>query len=338
VSPVRRLRRPRTTLGITATLVVAIVLIDVVASAASYLTYRDAPPRMPRFETDGVRVVDPAIDAYSPMPAIYGFSATSLPSSVTDDGEGRLTYTVENIDTVQPDVNAGYALAAIDQFRRTGQRSWLERAQNALDQVLATARRGLYPHKFPARNDLQQVVAPGWHSAQTQGLVLSAAVRLAELTGHRRWQRVAERTFSTFLRFRAFADEDGHFDDDWVSSVDNNAFLWFEIYPTASTPTSVITAHDFALIGIYDYWRTARPGVRRDTAQILLDGGVTTLLHTLTVVRRAGGISQNSTIAGQRDPHAHRTVVVQTRLLAEVTGDALLARLSAELDRDVPDG
>ena len=218
-------------------------------------------------------------------------------------GDGKLYY--------HPVQMAQMGLFLLDNYRQTGIRAYLNRAQAIADRLRAegvAARGGLYlPYRFPWVHG-EDLGLP-WYSGMAQGQALSLFIRLYGLTG-----RAIDLSTSRLL-YRTLIETDRS-RRPWVSYVDASRYLWFEEYPQ-STPDHVLNGFVFAIFGFYDYWLATR-----DTSvRTHLQGALTTVRARITAYRVPGGISYYC--IGHRVQMAiyHALHIRQLRMLATISSD-----------------
>jgi hypothetical protein len=289
-----------------------------------FKTFR-ADEAVPAFATTGLLPVD-GVDSYFGSAAGRALPPTGPPAHADGVAPERSGEPAKD-----PDVKAAAALTALAEFSAGGHERSLLRSVEIVDGLLGTSTHGLVPHTFPVRHWFGEPLVVPWYSAQTQGLLLSALVRLEAATGQQRWADEAGAVFASLQLSRAYP---GYSNKEppaaWMSYVGDETSrhrLWFEKYGrqegTAYNdyPSFVIDAHIAAVIGIYDYWRMTKSPV----AERMFDGGVSTLLARLPDIRRIGGVSESALHSNIYNLEHHRTVTRQLWLLSRMTGNKALA-------------
>ena len=306
-------------------------------SNATYRQYTQAfrhDTAITRFATTGF-VLSVGVDAYSQSPV--GRLPPTSPAPPPGDRAGSERNAVA---VAPPDVALATAINALAEYSRTNDRQALNRAETLVGGLMETTQNGLVPHDFEAINPAGQTLVRPWFSAQTQGLLLSALVRLEAVTGSQRWADDAGAVFSTLRRTRNNRDYSAVEPRPiWTSFVGDNKVttnLWFEKYWRMDGPnyydypSMVVDAHIAALIGVYDYW-----GMTKDPAAArLFDGGATSLLSRLPDIRRNGGVSETALSWGVFQLDHHRVVTEQLSVLAQMTGDRRFDAYSRLLAKD----
>ncbi|MBA2531930.1 MAG: hypothetical protein H0V23_07470 [Nocardioidaceae bacterium] len=285
--------------------------------------------QIPSFHRDGVQIRDALVKPYAPPARALDFTTTpEAPADVSSSGQ--ITY---RDGAVFPALNATYALAALATYERTGEQRWLSRAETAVAQVLDTARNGLLPYAFPDKNLFDQELPVPYYSAEAQGLVLSALVRLHEVTNEMRWRKPADAIFKRLLRFRGYAADGLEPPKIWFGLVDDSGFLWFEHYPQGAVPSLTVAVHLSTVLGIYDYWRMTQS----PRARVLFTGGVATLQAYLPIIRRPGQVSRLSIQSDDGNLRLHHMVQGQIEILARIVGETELQGAARGLRRDARD-
>lgn len=325
----QRLRRGP--LAALAALLVSIALVDAGATAVVAVVHRNDPPALPAFLRSSA-ALRPGADPYPSLPASYGFTTTPA-KPATADGSGRVRTATAAGAVVDPDLSAQYALAALAAYDRDRDRAWLTRAGRALTDVMAQAPDGLVRHGEPGTSGKQTLPA-GWVSASTQGLVLSALVRLHAATSDERWATEADHVFDALLRFRDFAAPDGTVPTPSVGFVDVQQHLWFLEHPQAAVTDEVVTAHVFALFGLADFARSGADVPRTSAARSLLAGGLATVEAVEPELRVIGGAAWTSPQRVERSLALHHVLVDQLRALTRMTGAPRYRTAAAALDED----
>lgn len=278
----------------------------------------DADDDLAPFTVADISIADADVDVYSPLSSAYGYTtAPPEPAVVTESGQ--VTFRDGEIN---PGLSASYALAALDEHRRTGDPAWLSRAESAVLHAMRTADGGLLPYRFVDSDALGVRLDTPWYSAQGQGLMLSALVRLARTTGEARWRMEAKAVYETLQRFRDFGADGAQPPRPWISLVDDSGYLWFEQFPTGSAPSLVVNVQLTAVLAVYEYWQLTRDPV----ARTVFAGGAATLSHYLPLIRKPGRAPWYS--LATKDPDARYDDLVDRQLatLARITGDEAIRR------------
>ncbi len=242
----------------------------------------------------------------------------------------------------KPDAVIARVLQLLAKGRPEGNEQPVAQAEVLLQTLLRTTDNGLVPHNFDAVNAAGQELVRPWYSAQTQGLLLSALVRLHLATGEQQWADAAEAAYATLTLARA--NQRYNLVEPppvWTSYVGDNTIatnLWFEKYSRVKLggpydyPSMVVDAHTTALIGIYDYWNmTNDPRAAR-----LIDGGATALMSRLPDIRRPGSVSESALGWGVHELEHHRVVTRHLTLLAQMTGDRRFSSFAERFATDAP--
>ena len=325
-----RRRGPLTTLMVVLVIVLAL---DLAGTAVSYVTHKGDPPHLPDLEhTAGA--VRGGVDPYELPAASYGFS-TEATGNLEISDDGRVRRAVGDEALFDPDASLRYALAALDRDAEEPGQGWDAKAATSVREVLEHSRDGFAVHEIPTQDAKGNPIPAGWVSGQTQGLLLSALVRLHATTGEPRWRRASNRVFDTFLPFRNVADENGDKPTTWVSMLDKGDYLWFEELPQSAEPSFYVTGHVAALFGLYDYWKTARGG-RKVVAEQLISAGASTAAMAASSARLPYYAARSGLSGSEdRDGGRHRVLAAQLKSLQEMVRDRDLRRLARLYPRDI---
>lgn len=239
----------------------------------------------------------------------------------------RLTGRLHN----HPVVQATHIMGWLASYDRTGDRRYLDRAVANGDRLLeesVSSRGGLF---FPYRFDFDLHGRPDlrldgpWYSGMAQGEVLAALLRLEQATGQERWRRAADATFTSFTLPRSSSDP-------WVVDVDAQGLLWFEEYPHGRHSDRAYNGHNFAVMGVYEYWNaTADP-----RAEALVRGGLTATLAYAPSIRVAGGYSLYCLTHDVPSVSYHGVHINQLASFYSITGDPRFATWSDRFLADAP--
>jgi len=195
--------------------------------------------------------------------------------------------------------------------------------------VLDDSVQGLYRHDYPEKV-LHGRLKPGWFSARSQGLMLSALIRLARITNDPGWRERADDAFSTLLRFRGLVANEGGAPGHWISFVDDDRYIWFEKDPDGPALGATINSHLTTTFAVYDYWRLTRS----ETAARLFSGAVATIKHYLPRIRVPGGVSRLSMSTPLQSLESHRVVTEQLYALSRMTRDPVILRAAQAFRSD----
>lgn len=289
-----------------------------------YARLLDKDDDLPFFNMLRVRIQDPDVDVYRPLPpemAIYR-TASDAP---------RVTYAggvSPRGDSISPTISASYALAQLDDYRRTGDVDALRRAEQAVDEVLGTTIAGAAPYRFREMAG-EEILRTPRYSSEGQGLMLSALTRLHEVTGDERWSRQAGKMFAALTAVRGYGVPAR---EPWMSWIDSSTYLWFDQNAPNVAPFSATDVHLAAVLGIYDYWRMT--GSER--ALQFFIGGVATTNAYVQAFRQPGRPAIDSLRTDSRSPSVHAVITRQMASLVDITGHRRLARYATRLASDYP--
>jgi hypothetical protein len=253
------------------------------------------------------------------------------------DGKGVAMFSLDNQLYDHPVVQATDGLNAIESYRITGTKAYLQQALADANRLIDTRveSRGawFYPYPFDFRlhgNKTETIRAP-WYSAMAQGQVLSLFVRLAEATADQSWRVAAENTVTSFTLAPVESDPTVPF----VTWVDQDNHLWLEEYaqlPLTNTDRTI----NGQLFAMYGLWDAARY-LHDERASTAFSGGAATIRsHILTSVRTPGWISRYCLQHVVLSDRYHLTVTGQLTTMFRYTGVSDWARYSDTFRDDYP--
>ncbi|MCV0403946.1 MAG: cell wall-binding repeat-containing protein [Chloroflexi bacterium] len=186
-----------------------------------------------------------------------------------------------------------------------------------------------FPYSFDFNLHGRGVMDAPWYSGMAQGVALSGFVRLWEVTGDEKWMTAARDTFLSFRVSRQAGKP-------WFAVVENGS-LWFEEYPWLPYDHT-FNGHNFAIYGVYDYWRVTR----NREAELLALGGIATSARVAGTVRTPGGIShyciaQSCLDRKVRTAPYHLTHIGQFVQLHRYTAHETFAKQADTFTADNPD-
>lgn len=313
-----------------ALLIAVALLLDVIAATVVHIDRRDAAT-LPDFRRVDVSDLNWDISPYAGVTSVDGFTVDlTPPASVTR--RGRVTY---RDGLLSPTHSAVYALAALERYDEDGDRRWLERARNAIDQVLATSRGGFLPHTFDDTDEYGDQLPNPWYSASAQGLVLSAMAELYRLTGDQQLRVDAAPVFRAMTAVRGFFAGSRPAPQPWLAVVDEQRYLWFETFTYLRAPVQVLSEQTRATLGVYDFVRVLATSPRDERqGRALLAGGLATLRKAVPAARQPGTLGLHSLAASTQNPAGHVALKRDLGVLADITGQAFWAKYQRLLDLD----
>jgi len=178
-----------------------------------------------------------------------------------------------------PVAQAQYGLHAMESYRMSGQRQYLDvaikNAQRIIDRRHVIDGAWYFPYDFDFdlyRNGKGVLTAP-WSSGMSSGQALSLFCRLYDATGDQKWLDAADATFAAFLQA---PDGVGYFS----SFVDTAGRLWLEEYSRYPVMDSerVLNGHMWSMFGLWDYWMSN--GQDHPKAESLFKGALYTIEKT----------------------------------------------------------
>lgn len=320
-----RLKAPalRTTLSKVLALVAVAVVLDLLITAAVFVDRRD-DPQVPDFRVADVSTVTWGVSPYRTAPRQLGFSLDRTLRPTADAGKN-----------FAPDLHAAYVIATLARFESTDDQRWLRTARRSVQRLLRETEAGLVPHRNVTTDLLGTPVEPPWYAADTQGRVLSALARLAEVTGEQRWRDRADEIFGALLSFQGFFAGEQPAPRQWMSSVDADGYVWFDRFSTDLSSSKVLSEQLWTMLGIYDYRRILadRP-TEKGLSSRLFAGSLATVEKYLPSWRVPGRIAISGLSADNRDVREHFVAIEQLKIVASITSSPTAARAAADLGRD----
>lgn len=125
-----------------------------------------------------------------------------------------------------------------------------------------------------------ETMSSPWFSGMAQGQVLSAIIRLFEVTKDSSYLPICDKIFLSFTRQISGKKP-------WMTFIDKNGYLWIEEYPWERGPTLALNGFIFAIYGLYDYYILTQ----NNRCKKILDGSLTTIKKYIKVYRNEGDLS-----------------------------------------------
>jgi hypothetical protein len=191
------------------------------------------------------------------------YRGTALQSfdNYPQDEDGVVLYEYDGQQYYNPVSIAQRGMWFADNYRRTGDTRYLERARAHADRLLLEAHRingALYlPYAFEFRlHGGTDLMENPWYSGMAQGQALSLFLRLHEMTGHEPYMDAAHDLMPSFHLLHGEADP-------YVARIDCEGYYWIEEYPQEIS-TGTLNGFIFGVWGVYEYWRaTGDEGAER---------------------------------------------------------------------------
>ena len=230
---------------------------------------------------------------------------------------------------------ANLAIALLDNYRRTGNTTYLRRAeanaQRLIDRRVESRDGWYYPYDFDfaVLGDTTQTLKAPWYSGMAQGVALSAFTRLYQVTKDPAWKDAADATFASLNTGPVSGEPFGS----WVSTTGD---LWLEEYPRWPVERSerVLNGHIYAAFGVYDYAQLTGSA----DAMRLYDGALTTVTHYLmSQFRTPQWASLYSLRHHTPTTTYHQKHVLQMLSLQHQTGNPIYTTWAKTLRDDYPE-
>lgn len=258
--------------------------------------------------------------------AALPYQVGGYPLTITDrpvDKNGIVKYRQRSTGKLydHPVNQSSHVMGWLTSYHRTKDKRYLQKSIQLADHLLknSVVSRGArfypYPFDFALHGNERETLKAPWYSGMAQGQVLAAFLRLHDATGDERWMRAAHETFASFTVPRVAGQP-------WVSDVDANGRLWLEEYPHATHADRAYNGHNFAVLGLYEYWWATQSA---DAAK-LLRGSMTATLAYAPSIRRAGQLSRYCLTHDVRSTSYHAIHIRQLHSMSGLTGDPRFAR------------
>lgn len=215
-------------------------------------------------------------------------------------------------------------------YHGTGNETHLARAEKyarkLMDISYATngARYIPYTVRYAVHGDSSITLPQPWYSGMAQGENLAIMTRLYELTDNPEYLEYARQLFRSLTRLQGAAAP-------WVVRLDSLDYYWIEEYPHDQRPGQTLNGYQFAVVGLYDYYRvTKEPDAHR-----VYELALTTLKQYLPFFRRPGQTSYYC--LGHKavtDEYYHGLHIYLTEKLFEMTGDPFFEIMALALAND----
>lgn len=185
-----------------------------------------------------------------------------------------------------------------------------------------------YPFDFAIHGDTSVLMKAPWYSAMAQGQALSLFVMLWKVTGDQQWRTAADNTVKSLA-----LGPSGTLP--FVSYIDANSYLWLEEYARLPIAKSeqVFNGLNFAIFGLYDYWRTTGS---TDYVPLMNAALATSDHYAATFFRRAQWVSKYSVYHAWDSYDYHPTHRTQMLQLHGYTHRPAFATYADELADDYP--
>jgi len=240
------------------------------------------------------------------------------------DDEGIAGAAREGRGMDHPVVSAGILLTRLDAYVVSGEQVDLDLAIRHAEQAALTAHASgdaiyfPYPFGWDLHSFVEFPMEVPWFSGMAQGYMLSAFIRLFDVTGDERYRDLATKTFNSFLRLKGT-------DPYWTVDLEDGQFLWFEEYARNNGPSDrAFNGHIYATWGLHDYWMITRD----ERAEALVDGGLTSILHFLDKWRFPGGQSFYCLTHRERTATYHGVHAGQLAYVFDITGAPIFIQLA----------
>jgi hypothetical protein len=224
---------------------------------------------------------------------------------------------------------AQHGLNALDVFGVTHDSTLVVFVDSILDKLIGISleREGAiffpYSFDFALHGMAKETMMAPWVSGMAQGQILSLYCRMYEISAEERFLEKAHKVFYSFIPLKAEGA------NPWVSCVDRNGNLWLEEYPEEE-PAFTLNGMNFAIYGVYDYYRITKS----EAARRILQAALTTVKVNIEHFRREGDISSYCLKHDIQSEFYHTVHVEQLHDFYLITGDAYFEEMSTTFKND----
>ncbi len=238
------------------------------------------------------------------------------------DSSGVMIFIHNNNTYYHPVALAQKMFRFIDNYNKTSKQIYLDRAvlfASKLREISVEFNSALY-FPYPFDWDLHAIsgetmTAP-WYSGMAQGQILTAFVRLYNITEDTSYLNLANKVYKSFEN--VYADF-----NPWTVFIDENGYYWIEEYPTELGRTRALNGFIYALYGLYDYYLLTKDEGCRE----YLLASITTVKHYIEEYRNPGDISYYCLRHKLKYPNYHKYHTEQLSMLYKITGDSYFLKM-----------
>ncbi len=237
------------------------------------------------------------------------------------DEKGIPIFNFNGNNIYHPVLIAQRGLDFIRTYYITQQAPLLDSAKHCADAIVQhavdTQQSLFFPYEFDfALHGIEEetLKAP-WYSAMAQGQALSLFVRLFEESKDSSYLNYADKTFNSFKINTLNTAE-------CVIFIDKYNDLWFEEYPMKE-PTHALNGFNFAIYGIYDYYRIHPENKEVKT---ILNKSINTVYNNIELYRVKNDLSYYCLKHKVQDEYYHSVHIEQLTQLFNITHDSLFLK------------
>ena len=234
------------------------------------------------------------------------------------DNEGIVLFKYNGDTFYHPVKLSQYILNFLASYKLTGNEEYLIRCDLYFDKMLELANfyNGMpffpYTFDFELHSINDQVMRADWYSGMAQGLILSAFVRMYEITKDEFYKKWADKVFLSISTVRT--DDYGKY---WVTVVNEDRYLWIEEYPMNEF-NYTLNGFIFAIYGLYDFYRINQDNI---LAKQILYAALTTVYDNILNFRNPGGPSSYCLKHAIPSKSYHRIHIDQLMMLYAMTSE-----------------
>ncbi len=261
------------------------------------------------------------------LPYNYDYLKTNGNNNI--DNNGIPIFTVNDTNHYHPIVIAQKGLDYLSNFRFSNDSIYLDSVVIYANFLVASSYQYKDAYWFPYTFDFslhgfdEDILRSPWYSAMAQGQILSLLVRLYEQTNDSNYLNYATKVFNSFL-----IDENNK--APCVIYIDDDGDLWLEEYPM-SQPTNALNGFNFAIFGIYDYYRLNQ---NDSMAYNLLLKTLTTVKKNIQKFQEQGEYSYYCLKHKVQNKGYHYIHIEQLQTLYAITRDSVFIQAVEDLIKD----
>ncbi|MGC6428941.1 MAG: D-glucuronyl C5-epimerase family protein [Flavobacteriales bacterium] len=182
-----------------------------------------------------------------------------------------------------------------------------------------------YQFDFALHGDSNNLMKAPWYSSMAQGHSLSLFSKMYKITNNKSYLRISEKIFNSFfLEFDEKKD-----DQNWLSVIDNNNYLWLEEYPFIPA-NYTLNGFLFSIIGLYDYYLIEK----NKQAYQLLCTCIYTASKNIIYFRNKGDASSYCLSHKVKSSNYHKIHIKQFDWLYLISGDKSFRKYSKQFTKD----
>lgn len=269
---------------------------------------------------DNVRIKMYDIQKLSYDDKLYAWWIPTIIGDYEKDENGIIMFSYQGLFYYHPTQIAQKMLHFLASYHRTEKDVFLKEAEKFAEKIIdlgfekGNAFFVPFKHEWPINK--QKKMYPLWYSGMSQGQLLSAFIRLYDITGEPKYLLASHKLYNSLKSLP-------YHNSPWVAFIDSSQYFWIEEYPE-SDPNHVLNGFVFALFGIYDYYLSTESS----NALYMLRAGFTTIENHLHLWRVSGDISKYSIKYDLVLEDYHMLHIELLQKIAQITNDNYFAEMA----------